>query len=422
MVLGRPVASWRARCRLTAVDLLQSQVTQDEAVEALKGWILSAPSPPEQVTLETPGTPENAFLYGLALAEENRSADRANYALAGFRSTAPIEWLRLIAIDFFGLPVQVAGYATATMSVTNTSGNSYGPFEVGELRVVNDATKAIYENTEVVTIQPAQLSPHVDWTGTFGVRAVDAGTASNSEVGDIDRLESAKEGVSVENTTAAITNDDESADSINRRTDARIGLFGVAGADGLSSGGPSTAVESIALSGRDGGGGVLRADGSRVQVTRTKLVRDDATGISTLYVGDNDGPLEASDLTLVSAEVVWYGERVCSQVVAANVVLVSITVNAAMTIRRTSLTNAQIEAAVEAAFPGAGLDVPIGGFSVSPDDAVPVEYIEGAIRGAAAGQWQIVEIEVTLPAADVLTAANVVVQFVLGTLTITRIS
>jgi hypothetical protein len=120
--------------------------------------------------------------------------------------------------------------------------------------------------------------------------------------------------------------------------------------------------------------------------------------------------------------VVWYGERVCSQVVAANVVLVSITVNAAMTIRRTSLTNAQIEAAVEAAFPGAGLDVPIGGFSVSPDDAVPVEYIEGAIRGAAAGQWQIVEIEVTLPAADVLTAANVVVQFVLGTLTITRIS
>lgn len=408
---------------MTAVDLLQSQVTQAEAVEALKGWILSAPSPPEQVTLETPGTPENAFLHGLALAEEYRSEDRANYALAGFRSTAPIEWLRLIAIEFFGLPVQVAGYATATMSVTNTSGNSYGPFEPGELRVVNDATKAIYENTEAVTIQPAQLSPFVQWEGTFGVRAVDAGTASNSDIGDIDRLETSLEGVSVASTTAAKTVDDESSASINRRIDARIGLFGVAGADGLSSGGPSTAVESIALSGRDGQGGVIReVDGSRIQVTRTKLVRDDATGISTLYVGDDDGPLIAGDLTLVANEVIWYAERVCSQVDVENVVLNTITVNATMTIRRTTLDNAAITAAIEAAFPDAGLAVPIGGFAVTPDDAVPVEYIEGAIRGAAIGRWQIVEIEVTLPAADVLPAADEVVQFELGTLTITRIS
>lgn len=407
---------------MTAVDLLQSQVTQDEALEALRGWILSAPSPPELVTLETPGTPENAFLYGLALAEENRSTDRANYALAGFRSTAPLEWLRLIAIEFFGLPVQVAGFATTTMHVENTSGNSYGPYEPGELRVVNDATKAIYENTQAVTIQPAQLTPFVPWEGSFGVRAVDAGTASNAGIGDIDRLETVFEGVDVENTTAALTFDDESAESINRRIDARIGLFGVAGVDGLSSGGPSTAVESIALSGRDGQGGVLRADGSRVQVTRTKLVRDDATGVSTLYVGDNDGPLEPADLTAVTNEVQWYGERVCSQVNVANVAVNSITVNATMTLRKTTLTNSEIEAAVAAAFPEAALAVPIGGFSVSPDDAVPVEYIEGAIRGAALGRWQIVEIEVTTPPADVLTAANEIVQFVLGILTISRIS
>ena len=407
---------------MTAVDLLQSQVTQDEAVEALKGWILSAPSPPDLVTLETPGTPENAFLYGLALAEENRSADRANYARAGFRSTAPIEWLRLIAVEFFGLPVQVAGFATTTMSVTNTSGNSYGPYEPGELRVVNDSTKAIYENAAVVTIQPAQLLPFVAWTGSFGVRGVDAGTASNSGVGEIDRLETALEGATVANTQAALTVDDESSESINRRIDARIGFFGVAGADGLSSGGPSTAVESIALSGRDGQGGVLRLDGSRVQVTRTKLVRDDSIGVSTLYVGDNDGPLEGADLTRVTDEVQWYGERVCSLVDVENVVVNTITVGATMTIRKTTLTNSEIEGAITAAFPEAALAVPIGGFSVSPDDAVPVEYIEGAIRGAALGRWQIVEIEVTTPAADVLTAANEVVQFVLGTLSISRIS
>jgi hypothetical protein len=408
---------------MTAVDILQTPVTQEQALEALKGWILSAPSPPELVTLETPGTPENAFLHGLALAEENRSADRANYALAGFRSTAPIEWLRLIAIEFFGLPVQVAGYATTIMHVENVSGNSYGPYEPGELRVVNDATKALYENTESVTILPAQLTPSlVPSMGTFGVRAVDPGTASNSGIGEIDRLESALEGVAVASTQAARTVDDETAESINRRIDARIGLFGVAGADGLSSGGPSSAVESIALSGRDGQGGVLRADGSRVQVTRTKLVRNDATGVSKLYVGDNDGAVEPSDLTAVAAEVQWYAERVCSQVDVENVAKLTITVGFSMTIRRTTLTDGQIKQAIKDAFPEAALAVPIGGFAVSPDNAVPVEYIEGAIRGAALGRWQIVEIEVSTPAGPVLTAANAIVEFVLGTYSISRIS
>lgn len=409
---------------MTAVDLLQSQVTQEEASAALKGWILSAPSPPEAVVLDTPGTPENAFVYGLSLAEENRSADRAALALAGYRSTAPIEWLRLHAIEFFGLPVQTAGYATTTIQATNTSGNAYpstGVFEPGELRVVFDETKAIYENTATVALPPAQLSPLVASVTTFPARAIDPGTASNAGIGDINRLESALEGVTVTNTQAALTNDDESAESINQRIDARIGLFGVLGAGSISSGGPSTAVESIALSGRDSGGGCLRPDGSRVQVTRTKLVRDDTTGTSRLYVGDDDGPLDTGDLAIVDAEVQWYGERICSNVGALNVVKNTITVNASMTIRKTSLTNAEIEAAVTAGFPAAALAVPIGGFDLATD-GVPIEYIEGAVRGAAAGRWQIVTIAVTLPAADVAFADDEVAEFILGTLSITRIA
>lgn len=407
---------------MTAVDLLGQQVSQEQALAALKGWLLTAPSPPEEVTLDTPGTPENAFLYALSLAEETRSEDRARYALAGYRSTAPIEWLRLHAIEFFNLPVQTAGFATTSELIGNIGGNLYGPFEIGELRFVNSVTKAVYENAEVVTIQPAVLINVTPSLVTIAIRAIEAGTGSNAAIGDIELLETPLEGVSVTNTQAALTQDDESAESINRRIDAVIGLFGVAGADSLSTGGPLTAVESIALNGRDKGGGCLRPDGSRVLVTRTKLIRDDATGVSALYVGDDDGPLETSDLTIVANEVIWYAERICSTVHIFNVVLHPITVDASITVRKTSLTNGEIEAAVNAAFPAAALAVPIGGFAVSPDDAVPVEYIEGAIRGAAAGQWQTVTIEVTLPAADEVMAASDVAQFELGTLTITRIA
>jgi hypothetical protein len=406
---------------MTAVDLLQSQVTQDEALEFLKGAILSAASPPEQVTLETPGTPENAFLYGLAIAEENRSADRANYALAGYRSTAPLEWLRLHAIEFFGLPIQTAGFATTTIQYTNVSGNQYGPYAPGELRVVKDATQVLYENTEEVTIEAAQLMPLVPKVKTFGVRAVDPGTIANAAIGEINRLESALEGVTVTNTQAAMTQDDESAESINRRIDALIGAAGVAGADNLSSGAPETAAESIALNGRDKGGGCLRADGTRVQVTRTKLVRNDATGISTLYVGDNDGPLDVADLGFVGDEVTWYAKRTCSRIVATNVSLVSITVNATMTIRNSKLTDSEIEARANAAFVDAAIAVPVGGFVITPFPGVPIEYIEGAIRGAIAGLAQIVTIAVTSPSSTTVLTAGQVVQFTVGTFTITRI-
>lgn len=406
----------------TAVDLLGQQVTQEQALAALKGWVLSAPSPPEETTLDTAGTPENAFLYALSVGDAFRSDDRARMALAGFRTTADIEFLRLHSIEFFNLPVQVASFGTTVDELTNASGNQYGPFEPGELRFVHKTTKALYENTAVVTIEPAQLSPLVESVLSVAIRAIEAGTGSNAAIDDIDRLETPLEGVTVTNTQPVIASDDESKESINRRIYALIGLFGPAGADNFSTGGPSTAVESIALNGRDKGGGCLRPDGSRVQVTRSKLLRDDATGVSTLYVGDDDGPLDSGDLATVEEEVQWYAERICSTVEVSNVVVNSITVNATMTIRKTSLLNSEIEAAVTASFPAAALAVPIGGFAVSPDDAVPKEYIEGAIRGAAAGKWQTVTIAVTLPAADVVMAANEVAVFVLGTLTTTRIA
>jgi hypothetical protein len=400
---------------MTAVALLQSQITQEQALAGLKSAILSAPSPPEEITLDTPGTPENAFLYGLSVAEANRSDDRANYALAGYRSTAAVEWLRLHALEFFGLPVQLAGYATTSIVATNTSGNAYpsaGSYEPGELRVVNDSTKAIYENTELVAIPPAQLMPFVASITTFSVRAIDSGTASNSGVGDIDRLETALEGVTVTNPQAAQTQDDESKESINRRIDALIGIIGVEGADNLSTGGPETALESIALNGRDKGGGCLRADGSRVLVTGTKVLRDDSTGTSTLYVRDDDGPIEPADLVFVENEVHWYARRIASTVLVENVTIEVISPVAAVEIQQSTRTDAEIIAAVNSFLPAAAKAVPIGGFAITPNPGVRQKYVEGSIEaGIKSVGVTITDISVSVPGGTTLTLPSGIIQF-----------
>ncbi len=119
-------------------------------------------------------------------------------------------------------------------------------------------------------------------------------------------------------------------------------------------------------------------------------------------------------------EVTWYASRICSTVTTLNVSNVTITVNASMTVRKTSLTNSEIDEAIDDAFPIAAQDVPIGGFDLSPDDGIPVEYIEGAIRGAGAGKWQIVTIAVSLPAAFVTLTAGQTPEFVRGAITISR--
>ncbi len=406
---------------VSAAALLESNVTPEQARAYFRERLLTAPSPTPAEVLDTPGTPESAFVHVLGEAEAARSEDRAAFAAAGYRSTAPLSWLRLHAIEFFGMAVRVAGFAATTVVLTNASGNQYGPYEPGELRFVASDTRAVYENTETVTLEPATLTPAI---ASVAVRAIEAGTGSNAGVGEIDRLESALEGVSVENPTPALTVDDEDAASINRRIDARVGLQGVPGAGGVSSGGPASAVESIALSGSDNGGGCRRSDGSRVEVTRTRLERDDSTGVSTLYVADNGGPILAPDLVIVGDEVTFFAERVGSEVVTANSAVVNIPVSGSLVVRKTAMTDAEIVAAIAAALPAASTAVPIGGFEIPgpPTGLVPREYIEGAIRGAGAGKWATITIALSSPVVDTALATNAIPNFQAGAFAITRIA
>lgn len=397
-------------------ELLTGPVTGEEGRAFVRDLVATAPEPIPVQVLDTPGAPEAAIIWALGEGEASRSADRLAFAKAAFRSTASVEWLRVTSLEVYGVPAREADFATTNVTVTNASGALYGPYAPGELRFVNDAVDppAVYANADTVSLA---VGPSVT---TVSVRAIEAGAASTANIGEINRLETPLEGVTCTNPQAAIGQDAESADSLNDRINAKLGTFGVG--IGFSTGGTASAFESIAKNGIDGGGGVPRTDGSRIAVTRTKLVLDTLTGARTLYVADEDGPLAGGDLTLVEEAVQAYAEWLGTEITVENANAVSQVVSGALTIARASATDAEILDEIDAMFLEATRTTPIGGFSGS----LSLRYVENVVESAGdAGKttaFTLVDIALSSPTAAITMAEDDIVLFSRGTITITRVS
>ncbi len=401
---------------LTAEELLSGPVTQEEGEALIRALITTAPEIIPVEVLDTPGAPEAAIVWALGAAEAQRSADRALYARSAFRSTASRAWLGVVALENFGVTPGAADYATTNLTLANSSGALYGPFTAGTLRTVNDDTDAVYTNLEEVTIP-------ILGSVIAGFVAIEPGSGSNAAIGEISRLETPLEGVTVSNAQPALGRDEESALSLNARIDARLGTFGVPGATGFSTGGTASAFEALARSGVDNGGGVPREDGSRITVTRTQLVLDILDGSLTLYVADDDGPIATGDLTTVDTLVQAYAEWIGAQVDVANTVAVPVTVSGALTIRGASATDAQILAAIDDELVITSTGCPIGGFP--PSNGAPLRYVENAVESAGdTGKitaFRLVDIVLSSPSGATALAAGEVLVLSQGTITITRV-
>lgn len=381
----------------TLQSLLTGPTTGDEGRNLIRGLIATAPFPIPISVIDTPGTHEGAIVWALGEAEAQRSAVRLEYARSAFRSTASRAWLGVVAEEQYGVVPRNETFATTSVTITNASGALYGPFVLGELRFVNSTTNVVYQNAEEVTIPigPSAVS--------VSVIAIESGTASDAQVGEIDRLETPLEGVTVANPQPALAQDEETAESLNDRIDDRIGTFGVPGATGFATGGTRSSFESIAKNGVDNGGGVPRADGSRIAVTRTQLVRNDSTGEQTLYVADDDGPIAGGDLTTVESAVQAYAEWISSTVDVVNATAVPVPVSGTVTVTRTSATNDQILLQIDVELVRGTRDAQMGGFA--PGSNIPVRYVENYVESAGdvgkPTQFTLVDIALTEPAANV---------------------
>jgi hypothetical protein len=399
---------------MSSFEDLLDPVTADEAREVLRELVTTSPAQISEVVLDEPTTSEAAIVYALGNLEATRSTDRALFARSAARSTASAPYLRVIAAEQFSLTPKTQTFGTTTMTYSNASDSTYGPYEARQFVVRNSVTKKLYSNTAEITSIVVGAS-----AVEFGVIAVEAGTDSNALPGEITELETPLGGVTVTNPTALIAQDEEAVGPLNDRIDAKVGSLGAPGARGWNTGATDTSFEAVAKNGPDDGGGSIRDDGSRVTVTRTQVVRDGATGIITLYVADDDGPIDGADLLLVRADVQTYCEWLGLDVEVENATLVTVTYNGALTIstKGVSATDAAILVAIGASLVAAGVILQIG-------EGPTLDYGRDAILDAGnAGNstaFRVKSLVLTLPSADTTLADGEVAAMVLGTITIAR--
>lgn len=387
--------------------------TQPEALAELRADVLAAPANIAAEVLDTPTTSEAAIVYALSIAESTRSDDRAFFARSASRLTASDPYVREIARNQFSLEPKTKTFATTTMEADNASTLFYGPYEPGEFIPRNSVTKKLYKNVDTISF-PAGT------TGTlFDVVAIEAGSESSAQPNEITELETPEQGLTVNNPAAALANDEETAAALNGRIDAKIGSLGEPGARGWNTGATTTAFEAVAKNGPDDGGGCVRADGSRIDVTRTQVVRDDVTGVITLYLADDDGPILTGDVAFVREQVQFYTEWLGLTVEVENSTLVTVTYNGTLTIstKGVSATDAAIQAQAQAELTAAGRILQIG-------EGPTLDYGRDAILDAGnTGKptaFRLKSLVLSLPTTDTTLADGEVVALVLGTLSIVR--
>lgn len=398
----------------TFEDLLEP-TTADEARTFLRELVVTSPAQIPAEVLDEPTTSEAAIVYALGEAEATRSGDRAFFARSAARSTATAPYLRVISNEQFSLPPKTQTFGTGNITLGNSSDSTYGPYDVGQFVVRNSVSKKLYSNTaEILTIIPGAADM------VIGVKALEAGTDSNALPDEITELETPLQGVTITNPAAILAQDEESAAALNDRIDKKIGSLGEPGARGWNTGATATAFEAVAKNGPDDGGGCVRADGSRIDVTRTQVVRDDVAGTITLYVADDDGPLATSDDDTVEEQVRLYTEWLGLDVSVENSTLVTVTYNGTLTIysRGAAASDSAILAQIDVELLAAGRALQIG-------EGPTLDYGKNAILNAGdsskATAFRVKTLVLSLPSADTTLADGEVVSMARGTITIVRV-
>lgn len=400
---------------MTTFEDLLIPVTADDARAVLRELVITSPAQIPAEVLDTATTPEAAIVFALGEAEASRSKDRAFFARSAARSTASPEYLRVLAAESFSLPPKTTTFGTTDIVLNNASALFYGPFEERQFVLRNSVTKALYANAAPIAGIPGGTTGF-----TFGVIALVAGTGSNALPNEITELETPLAGVTVTNPAALLAQDQEEPAQLNGRIDAKIGSLGQPGARGWNTGATSTAFEAVAKNGPDDGGGCIREDGSRVDVTRTQVLRDDLTGTITLFVADDDGPLITSDVDTVRETVQIYTEWLGVEVLVENSTLVTVTYNGTLTIaaKSASASDAAILSAMASSLSGAARALGVG-------EGPTLDYGRDALLDAGnaglATAFKLRSLVLTAPLADTVLADGEVAALVLGTMTIVRV-
>lgn len=213
-----------------------------------------------------PGAVLRTFIVAASVVLAAFSRMQASVARSGWLELAEGDWLTLAAWYVFGVKRERATFATGEATLTNTGGGVY-ELDPDDLVFTNPTTGKTYRNT-------AAFSLGVGESVTVAIRATEVGTASNAPPGSITELETPLAGVVVTNPTAVVGQDDQSDPSLRTACYEKRGS--------LSPNGPKDAYAFAARNAR-------RADGSRIGVTRVRVIRDGTGAVEVVCATASGG-------------------------------------------------------------------------------------------------------------------------------------
>lgn len=354
------------------------------------------------VTSWQPGDPTRSQYWLEAETLATFETIMSGYITSGFldlaaADTARYNWLVVMAYQVYGYVADEATYATTTVTLTNGGGGLF-EIEAGDLTLKSSTTDKTYTNTTGGT-----LASGPGTTLDITVVADEAGSDSTASATEIDTMVTTLLSVTCSNATAAIGTDAESAESIVEGCRDKLGSF--------SPNGPPDAYDYVARNSDLTG---------TTNVTRSRTFSDTTTGDVDVYLAGPSGAVAGADVTLVEAAIVTWSTPQCVTPAVASAVNEVIAITYELWLYDSvGLTQAEVEEQVEAALETLFLARPIGGDIIGAvgSGKFYVSMITGAIR--AAFPTYFVDIDVTLPAADVAIAENDVP--VLGAVTATDV-
>lgn len=372
-----------------------------------------------KVTAWIKGSPTRSIYYGVSKSLDRLSIAVGQIADQGFRSTATGEGLTRHVKEVSGIERRGKTYATTTLLITNSAGGNYPWSPNAPLLITSTITKKQYQSQGSGVIEPFAVAVELP------ISATEAGSASTALPGEIDEWVSSVDALTIDQPNPAIGDDEQSDDELRAAGDARVGF--VPTESTIGAGGAAGSYESVARSGPDGKGGVLRANGSRISVTRVRI-EPNGSGGAEVIVADADGPITSPDLALVDAAIkVWAMPLGITTSAAANSSAQNIAIEYEAFVPADSpATDNDIESAAEVAVIAYFSKCRIGGYELSPGSPIfPIDRIRRVIGnaiGSLAGQA--VTITMITPSADVAASSIYKVPVLSGTptATITRIT
>lgn len=337
-----------------------------------------------------PGAIARTIIAGAAIVLAGFSLLQQRIAESGFLKFSVGDWLTVVAKEVYDVDRDNGSFAAGDVTLTNTGGGVFAP-GIGDVIFLNTTTGKTYRNTAAFTLGAFEVDKVVP------VEAIEIGAASTASPSDIDALETVLLGVTVDNPLAIVGRDPE--------TDADLRIRCLAKTGTLSPNGPEDAYRFLALSAETDAGasaGVTRVTSTADGAGNVTVYVATATGAVTGSIGDTTTPLGAVD-EAIQTQAVPLG--ITATVLSAVSLAVPITYE--VWVRSTvGLTVADLTDAINLALTNFLSVQPIGGSRKVPGPGfVFADALEGVIVEAI-GTDNLIDVAVTVPAADAVVAAN----------------